>query len=38
MSEELWLNALRCGFEETFFDGNQKAFLIGRASQKPSAA
>jgi indolepyruvate ferredoxin oxidoreductase, beta subunit len=37
MPEELWLSALRSSFEETFFDGNQKAFLIGRASQKPAA-
>ena len=30
MSEELWLAALRAGFDESFFEGNQKAFLIGR--------
>jgi indolepyruvate ferredoxin oxidoreductase, beta subunit len=34
MDEEQWLAALRAGFDETFYDGNQKAFLIGRSSQK----
>jgi indolepyruvate ferredoxin oxidoreductase beta subunit len=33
MSEELWLASLRSGFEEQFFEGNKKAFLLGRASQ-----
>jgi len=32
MSEELWLTALRAGFDESFFEGNRKAFLIGRSS------
>ena len=32
MPEEQWLTSLRSGFEETFFEGNKKAFLIGRAS------
>ena len=30
MAEEQWLTALRAGFAETFFEGNRKAFLIGR--------
>jgi indolepyruvate ferredoxin oxidoreductase beta subunit len=30
MPEETWLAALREGFDESFFEGNQKAFLIGR--------
>jgi indolepyruvate ferredoxin oxidoreductase, beta subunit len=34
MPEELWLAALRAGFDETFFEGNRKAFLIGRAGPK----
>jgi indolepyruvate ferredoxin oxidoreductase beta subunit len=34
MAEEQWLASLRAGFAETFFEGNQKAFLIGRSSQK----
>src|SRR5512139_2963634 len=34
MAEEQWLAALRTGFAETFFEGNQKAFLIGRNVQK----
>ena len=33
ISEDLWLAALRAGFDESFFNGNKKAFLIGRASQ-----
>jgi indolepyruvate ferredoxin oxidoreductase, beta subunit len=33
LSQELWLNSLQAAFEETFFEANQKAFLIGRASQ-----
>ncbi len=32
--EDLWLAALRDAFDETFFEGNRKAFLLGRASQK----
>ncbi len=35
MAEETWLDSLRSSFDESFFDGNQKAFLIGRNSQKP---
>ena len=34
MAEARWLAALRAGFAETFFKGNQKAFLIGREGQK----
>jgi indolepyruvate ferredoxin oxidoreductase, beta subunit len=34
LAEEQWLAALRSGFAETFFDGNRKAFLIGREGQK----
>lgn len=34
MREDLWLAALRAGFAESFFEGNKKAFLIGRAGQK----
>jgi len=34
MAEEQWLDALRAGFAETFFDGNRKAFLIGRHAHK----
>jgi indolepyruvate ferredoxin oxidoreductase beta subunit len=30
MAEEQWLAALRAGFAESFFEGNWKAFLIGR--------
>ena len=33
MAEEQWLAALRAAFAEKFFDGNQKAFLIGRKGQ-----
>ncbi|HWI55767.1 MAG TPA: 2-oxoacid:acceptor oxidoreductase family protein [Bacillota bacterium] len=33
LGEELWLEALRSGFDETFFAGNKQAFLTGRASQ-----
>ncbi len=36
MPEALWLDSLRSSFDETFFDGNKKAFLIGRASQSPA--
>lgn len=32
-AQELWLASLRAAFEESLFDANQKAFLIGRASQ-----
>ena len=34
MAEEQWLAALRAGFAENFFEGNRKAFLIGRKGQK----
>lgn len=34
MAEEQWLAALRAGFAEAFFEGNHKAFRIGRAAQK----
>ncbi len=30
MSEELWMASLRAGFDEAFFEGNRKAFLVGR--------
>ena len=30
LPEELWLASLRSAFEEAFFEGNKKAFLIGR--------
>lgn len=33
MAEEQWLDSLRSSFDEAFFEGNKKAFLIGRASQ-----
>src|SRR5271157_1232883 len=33
MPEDLWLASLRSGFDESFFEGNQKAFLLGRSSQ-----
>ena len=35
MTEVQWLSALRAGFAEKFLEGNRKAFLIGRAGQKP---
>jgi indolepyruvate ferredoxin oxidoreductase, beta subunit len=34
MAEDLWLTSLRAAFDEAFFEGNKKAFLMGRASQK----
>jgi indolepyruvate ferredoxin oxidoreductase, beta subunit len=34
--EELWLEALREGFEASFFEANQQAFLLGRG-QRASA-
>ena len=37
MAEEQWLAALHAGFAETFFEGNQKAFLIGRLGQEAEA-
>jgi indolepyruvate ferredoxin oxidoreductase beta subunit len=33
MKESDWLEALREGFDETFFAGNRAAFLLGRNSQ-----
>ena len=33
MAEEQWLGVPALGFAETFFEGNRKAFLIGRSSQ-----
>jgi indolepyruvate ferredoxin oxidoreductase beta subunit len=37
MQEELWLEALREAFDPSFFEANQKAFLLGRASQAVAA-
>jgi indolepyruvate ferredoxin oxidoreductase, beta subunit len=37
MTEDQWLDSLRSGFAETFFDGNRKAFLSGRSGQKAEA-
>jgi indolepyruvate ferredoxin oxidoreductase beta subunit len=34
MAEEQWLASLKAGFAETFFEGNRKAFTIGRNGQK----
>jgi len=31
--EDQWLAALRAGFAESFFEGNRKAFAIGRQGQ-----
>lgn len=36
LAEELWLEALRSAFEESFFEGNKQAFLIGRGNGKPA--
>jgi len=33
LSEELWLTSLRAAFDEAFFEGNRKAFLMGRRAQ-----
>ena len=33
MAQEQLITSLRAGFAEAFIEGNQKAFLIGRASQ-----
>ena len=38
IAEEIWLTALKEGFAENFFEGNQQAFLVGRKSQGPVAA
>lgn len=37
MPEDLWLDSLRTAFDESFFEGNRKAFLLGRSSQNLSA-
>lgn len=37
MAEDLWLDSLREGFALEFFDGNRKAFLIGRAGPMASS-
>ncbi len=34
MAEEQWLDALRAGFAENFFEGNRQAFLLGREARK----
>jgi indolepyruvate ferredoxin oxidoreductase beta subunit len=34
MAEDQWLASLRAGFAESFFEGNRKAFLLGRQGQK----
>jgi indolepyruvate ferredoxin oxidoreductase beta subunit len=34
LSEELWLASLRSAFDQAFFEGNKKAFLIGRRAQR----
>jgi indolepyruvate ferredoxin oxidoreductase, beta subunit len=33
MPEAVWLTALREAFDESFFEGNQTAFLLGRSGQ-----
>ena len=33
MPEALWLECLRAGFDEKFFEGNRTAFLLGRESR-----
>lgn len=38
ISDALWLAALRAGFEEKFYEGNQQAFQLGRASQAVAQA
>ena len=37
ISEEIWLQALKEGFKETFFATNKQAFLAGRAGQGANA-
>jgi indolepyruvate ferredoxin oxidoreductase, beta subunit len=37
LKEEVWLEALRKGFDESFFEGNKQAFLVGRAGQNGKA-
>ncbi len=34
MREALWLDSLHDAFDENFFEGNRKAFLLGRSSQQ----
>ena len=34
MAEDVWLEALRAGFAESFHEGNQTAFLAGREGRK----
>jgi len=38
MAEETWLESLKKGFADSFFEGNRAAFLLGRAGQKPVIA
>jgi indolepyruvate ferredoxin oxidoreductase, beta subunit len=38
MAEETWLESLKEGFAASFFEGNRKAFLMGRAGQKTVVA
>ena len=37
MAENMWLDSLQEGFAPEFFDGNRKAFLVGRAGQMASS-
>ncbi len=37
MPEELWLAALWSGFGQAFHEGNQRAFLLGRAAAGPGS-
>ena len=34
MPEQAWVLSLREGFDEAFFEGNRKAFLLGREAQR----
>ncbi len=34
MPEDLWLASLRRAFDQSFFEGNRKAFVLGRSSQQ----
>ncbi len=34
MPEAVWMESLRRGFDESFFEGNKQAFLAGREGQK----
>jgi indolepyruvate ferredoxin oxidoreductase beta subunit len=38
ISEELWLEALRGGFDEAYFESNKQAFAAGRASEAAKLA